>query len=60
VEVCRRTGEGREVFVLINHGDRSVHVDIPAGARIVLSDGASSEGSSSIEFPPQGVLLLQR
>jgi beta-galactosidase len=58
VEVCRRTGEGREIFVLINHGDRSAHVDIPAGARIVLSDGASSEGSSSIELPPQGVLLL--
>ena len=60
VEVCRRTGEGREVFVLINHSDRSAHIDIPAGARIVLGDGSASADARSVELPPQGVLLLQR
>jgi beta-galactosidase len=59
VEVCRRAGEGREVFVLINHGDQSAHVDIPAGARIALGDGSASSDGRSVDLPPQGVLLLE-
>jgi beta-galactosidase len=60
VEVCRRVGEGREVFVLINHGKRSAHLDLPAGASIVLGDGSVSGNGLSVELPSQGVLLLQR
>jgi beta-galactosidase len=59
VEVCRRAGEGRQVFVLINHGDRSARVGIPAGARVVLGDGSASTDGRSVDLPTQGVLLLE-
>lgn len=36
VEVCRRVGEGREVFIVINHNRHSVPVSIPTGAEDLL------------------------
>ena len=58
VEVCRRVGEGREIFILINHGEADAKVSVPAGLRFIFGDAALSDGS--ITLPRQGVALLQR
>lgn len=60
VEVCRRIGEGREVFVLINHGESAARVSVPAGLRILLGDASQAGNDGSITLPAQGVVLLQR
>ncbi len=56
VEVCRRIGGGREVFILINHGQTSAKMALPAGMRLVVGDAPGG----NILLPPQGVVVLQR
>ncbi|HVU33994.1 MAG TPA: beta-galactosidase [Opitutaceae bacterium] len=41
VEVCRRVGHGREVFVVINHSTHNVVFNLPAGTEDVLQPKAS-------------------
>jgi beta-galactosidase len=60
VEVCRRTGDGREIFVLINHGAEEASVRIPPGAQIVLGDASAQGDGNSVVLPSQGILLLKR
>jgi len=39
VEVCERTGDGKRVWILINHGHRRHTVHLPAPASPVLNGG---------------------
>ena len=54
VEVCRRTGDRKQVFILINHTQESRHVTLPRPMKMVLEEG---EGSA-VELPPYGVSVL--
>ena len=56
VEVCRRVGGGRAVFVLINHGAAPATVTLPTTMKDVL-DGSSSK--SKLLLAPQGVAVLE-
>jgi beta-galactosidase len=56
VEVLRRTGEGREVFIVINHGRETRAVTLPAAMQDVLVGGSRS----SVTLAPEGVAVLQR
>ena len=56
VEVCRRSGPGRDVFILINHTARAVDVRLPRPMLDILVDGRAVD---SIHLPPQGVAVLQ-
>jgi len=55
VEVCRRAGQGREVFILLNHGETPVSVDLPRSLREVLGDRPSVR---RIDLPVEGVAVL--
>jgi len=55
VEVCRRAGAGREVFVLLNHGRAAVSVDLPRPFRDALGEGPSVR---RVELPVEGVAVL--
>ena len=41
VEVCERTGDGKRVWILINHGDTAHSVRLPAPATPLLRGGAA-------------------
>lgn len=56
VEVCRRVGEGREVWVVINHTPATVKIDIPAGMRDLLHPAARS----AVELPQYDVAVFAR
>jgi beta-galactosidase len=56
VEVCRRVGKGRVVFVLINHGAAAAHVELPAAMWNVLGD---QHGLTEVALDPQGVAVLE-
>jgi len=53
VEVSERTGEGKRLLVLINHGEEAATIAVPAGARSVV--GELSGGT----LPGHGVAVLQ-
>jgi len=55
VEVCRRAGAGREVFVLVNHSKRAVNVSLPKELSDVLETGRRI---AELELPPRGVAVL--
>jgi beta-galactosidase len=56
VEVCRRTGPGKEVFIVINHTTAPQTILLPRPKREALRGG---DAASSITLPPRevGVLL---
>jgi beta-galactosidase len=56
VEVCRRTGPGKEVFIVINHTTAPQTISLPRPMREALRGGGAQ---SSITLPPRevGVLL---
>jgi len=54
VEISRRTGNGREVFVLINHTREARKVSLPGEMRQLLTKAKGS----SVELPPYGVEVL--
>jgi len=56
VEVCRRSGPGGEVFVLINHGKQARTVVLPRPMRDVISAG---QASPSVTLPRNGVAVLR-
>jgi beta-galactosidase len=56
VEVCRRVGAGRAVFVLINHGAAPATVTLPVAMKDVLNGGSSE---SKVQLKPQGVAVLE-
>lgn len=56
VEVCRRAGEGREVFILVNHGPKSVDVPLPRTMRDVLG---TSGPATTVRLPAQGVAVME-
>lgn len=56
VEVCRRVGSGREVFVLINHGAGPADVPLPPGMVDILAGGHAGK----ITLAPHGVSVLAR
>jgi beta-galactosidase len=60
IEVCRRVGAGREVFVLINHGHARAEFHLPDGMRIVLGDVHEDLGTRDVLLPAQGVILVAR
>ena len=55
VEVCERTGEGKRVWILINHGAKSHTVHLPAPATALLTGGAARR---SITLAPHQVSVL--
>jgi beta-galactosidase len=55
VEVCRRAGPGRDVFVLLNHGRAPVSVDLPRPMQDLLSEGAVTR---RLHLPVEGVGVL--
>ena len=57
VEVCRRVGQGREVFVLINYDKQERTVAVGNGFRNVLSGGAQA---TPLALPARGVAVLER
>jgi beta-galactosidase len=56
VEVSRRTGVGKEVFIVINHTRTLQHVILPRPMRRVLHGG---EEVSAIELPARDVAVLR-
>lgn len=56
VDVMRRRGAGRDVFVLINHARDPRRVDLPERMRSVLEGG---EVRDTLELGPQGVAVLE-
>jgi beta-galactosidase len=53
VEVSRRIGPGRRVFVFVNYAQENRHVAVPASLQVVLGN----KQSDSIELPPYGVAV---
>jgi beta-galactosidase len=56
VEMLRRTGEGREVLIVINHGRETRAVALPAAMTDVLAGGTKT----SLNLAPEGVAVLTR
>ncbi len=56
VEVCRRAGKGRAVYVLINHGAAVADIALPEPMRDVLGD---VRGLTKVELESQGVAVLE-
>ena len=57
VEVSRREGAGKEVFVLVNHTKSAQHVNLPGPMRRIL---LNSEQVSALDLPARGVEVLWR
>ena len=51
VEVCRRTGSGKDVFILINHAKSPQHVTLPRPMQAILGGGTSAV----VDLGPRGV-----
>lgn len=56
VEVCIRSGHGRRVVVLINHGSEVQHVHLPVAMMSLLRGGAAS---GDVQLEAYGVDVLQ-
>jgi beta-galactosidase len=56
VEVSRRVGGSKVVFVLVNHTKSPQHVALPRPMQSVLHDGAAA---SALDLPPRGVEVLR-
>ena len=54
VEVCRRVGASRIVYILINHGSSPAHVALPASMHEVLTN----RNLTAVDLPAQGVAVL--
>ncbi|MFT4114108.1 beta-galactosidase [Silvibacterium sp.] len=54
VEVCERSGDGKHVFILINHTQQAQQVSLPSAMHNLLGDGTVS----SVELPKYGVAVL--
>ena len=56
VEVCRRVGQGREIFVVINHNAKPATIELSAGLEDLLRPNASGK----VELPRYDVAVLSR
>ena len=56
VEVGKRTGAGKEVYILINHGKTQQTVTLPQAMKPLLAGGAAA---TSVTLPARGVEVLQ-
>jgi len=56
VEVCRRVGTGREVFVLLNFAHQPVAIDLPRSMDDILNGGLVRH----VDLVPYGVAVLAR
>ena len=54
VEVCRRIGDGRRIFILINFTQETRHITLPRSMKLVLEDGEAS----AVDLPAYGVSIL--
>ena len=54
VEIMRRTGLGRDVLIVINHGRETRQVKLPAAMEDVLAGGSKT----NLTLPPEGVAVL--
>jgi beta-galactosidase len=54
VEVCRRQGPGKEVFVVINFADQTQHITLPRSMQGVLANKQENE----VDLPQYGVEVL--
>ena len=57
VEVARRAGAGKEVFVLVNHTKTPQRITLPAPMRRVMANGEQVTG---VELPGRGVEVLRK
>ncbi len=57
VEVCRRSGAGKSVLILINHNTTDEHVSLPTSMRDLI--GAQSSAVRAIDLPGYGVAVLE-
>jgi beta-galactosidase len=55
VEVCRRVGSNKRVFILINYTQEQRHVTLPRRMKMLLQ---GAEGSA-LDLPPYGVEVLE-
>jgi beta-galactosidase len=55
VEVCRRVGAGKELFVVINHGPQAERLMLPRPMKDVL---CGSEAKEHFTLPAYGVAVL--
>jgi beta-galactosidase len=56
VEVCRRTGPGKRVYIVINHTRAPQHIALPRPMQPVLSGGPAVE---ALDLAPRGVEVLR-
>jgi beta-galactosidase len=56
VEVCRRSGEGKSILILINHNTSDEHISLPAPMHDVI--GSQGSAVSAIDLPAYGVAVL--
>lgn len=54
VEVCRRVGADRVVYIVINHGRSQTHVDLPRR----MHEALTNKDLTTVELPAQGVAVL--
>jgi beta-galactosidase len=57
VEVCRRSGEGKSVLILINHNQQPEHIDLPSPMRELIDHPGSV---TSVNLPKFGVAVLEQ
>lgn len=57
VEVCRRTGRGKTILILINHNTQAESVALPAPMKEVIDHTGTV---TSVELPKFGVAVLER
>lgn len=55
IEVCKRTGNGKSVFIIINYNRSEQHIALPGKMRDLLGEQNSIK---SIDLPPYGVAVL--
>jgi beta-galactosidase len=56
VEVCRRSGAGKSVLILINHNIEAAHVSLPSPMRNLIA--RESIAVSAVDLPAYGVVAL--
>jgi beta-galactosidase len=54
VEVCRRLGGGKQVFVLVNYAAEQRHVVLPHSMKLLLDE----KSGDSVDLPRYGVAVL--
>ena len=55
IEVCRRVGDGREVFILINHSKSEQSINLPRPMKDILIEKSHAQ---SLDMPRLGVAVL--